>query len=74
MALINFNKSVTCDAISQINDKNVVLMTANIPQRGGISISKSISDREVYFLHQEECDADYEEFNKKVEDIAKNLE
>ena len=71
--LSNFNQSVNCNAQSLIDDKVALYMNASIPSEGNISINKSIQDRTLYFANEEECNADYAQFNKKVEDIAKSL-
>lgn len=74
MALTNFNQSVNCSAQSQIGDQIATYMNASIPQEGSISINQSIQDRTIYFANEEQCKADFAEFNQKVEDIAKSFD
>ena len=71
--LSNFNQSINCNAQSIIEDKIALYMNANVPSEGSISINKTIHDKILYFANEEECNADYAQFNKKVEDIAKSF-
>lgn len=73
MALKNFYQTVNCNADSVINDISVLYFDASIPQSGNITINKTIENKDLYFDNKTECDKDYDDFNKKVEEIAKNM-
>lgn len=68
--LKNFNSVTNVAASSMIDDVVVTTMRATID--GDVwNISKNIRDSELYLANQDQCDADYAEFEAEVLRIAK---
>ena len=68
--LKNLNSVTNVAASSMIDDVVVTTMRATID--GDVwNISKNIRDSELYLANQDQCDADYAEFEAEVLRIAK---
>ncbi len=67
--------SININGTSQIEEKTVVYFNAsnNGSQNKGYSSTKNISDMEVYLANQEQCDADYAEFDAAAMDIMSRI-
>lgn len=58
--------SISLNGASSVESKEAVFFSANIPSVGNPTISKSISNRELYLEHKTECEADYDEFETQA--------
>lgn len=67
--------SININGISLIEGKAVVYFSAsyNGNQANSYSSTKSISDMEMYLANQEQCDADYTEFDSAAMDIVNQI-
>jgi len=68
--LKNYNQNITCYANSVVGEDNVIFMSASIAADGTYSISQNVQNVELYEANKKECDKDYAEFKKKVDDIV----
>ena len=71
--LNNYNQSINCYANSVIDDVSVVFMSASVNADNTYNISQNIQNIELYEANKKECDADYKEFKKKVDDVVSKL-
>lgn len=74
--LNNFNQAVTMSAVSAVtNEKgevvNVMHMNATVSGSGSLNINQSIQNAELYELHSDEVNADYEAFREKALEFSK---
>lgn len=52
-------------------DRDVVSFSASVDSNSGTySISKSVSDRETYDAHKQDCDADFEAFETYIAEMS----
>jgi hypothetical protein len=56
-----------------IDDVSVVFMSANIGTDGTYNVTQTVQDLALYEANKKECDADYKEFKKKVDEIVSKL-
>lgn len=58
-----------------IDDTDIVYLNASIYDgNNGISFSKSINNKDLYFQNKETCDSESAAFESKVQDILKKIE
>ena len=69
--LANYNAFMNVNAQSAIDGQTVVYFGATIKEDKTFNITKNISNAELYFANEEECEADYAEFEAKVRELAK---
>lgn len=67
----NFSKVTNIAANSTIENVIAVSMRATVSEDGTWNIVKTIRNSEVYLANQEQCEADYEEFESEVLKVAK---
>lgn len=68
--LSNLSKTTNIMANSTVNDELVVTMRATVGSNGTVSINKNIRNSELYRSNQQECDADFDSFEKEVLELA----
>lgn len=71
--LTNINRTTNINAVSKINDENVLFLTASITKNGTFNINENIINKSLYFANEDEVRADSIEFRTEVEEIAKNM-
>lgn len=64
--MLNTTKSTSVSGNSSIEGKTVATFSANIPSSGEIFLSKRIQNKKTYLENQDECDADYANFETEV--------
>lgn len=62
----DFEKTTTMTARSAIGDEVAVSMRATLNEDGTWNVSKHIRNTELYLANQEQCEADYVEFEAEV--------
>lgn len=67
----NFSKVTNITANSAIDNVIAISMRATVSENGTWNISKNIRNSEVYLANQEQCEADYKEFETEVLKVAK---
>lgn len=74
--LNNYLKNMNLSAVSEVKydgkTKPVVYMSAVINPSGSYNVNKSVQDYELYLANKEAADADMEEFEQRVDEIARN--
>ena len=68
--MLSIQKSTNVQGTSSVGGKQYAYFNAQIPDSGNISVNYSIQNREIYSANKETFDADYDEFRKKVDEIA----
>lgn len=68
--MLSITKSTNVQGTSSVDGKQYAYFNAQIPDTGNISVNYSIQNREIYNANKEVFDADYDEFRKKVDEIA----
>lgn len=66
--MLKINKNITLNGQSEIGEKQVVYMSANISTDGNsnVNINTSIADEILYSANKEECRKDIAEFQAEV--------
>lgn len=70
--MIEITQNITVQGISRVNDKDVMILVATVPEDGGVSISKTILNNEEYLGNLELCDTDYKQFEDYVNALIKS--
>lgn len=68
--MLSIQKSTNVNGTSSVDGNQYAYFNAQIPDNGNISVNYSIQNREIYAANKETFDTDYDEFRKKVDDIA----
>lgn len=68
--LNNLSKTTNIMANSVINDELAATMRATVNSNNTWNIVKNVRDTELFLSNQEQCDADYAEFEKVVLEFA----
>ena len=68
--LTNYNASINVNAQSAIDGQAVVYFGATIKEDKTFNITKNINNAILYFENEEDCEADYAEFEVKVRELA----
>lgn len=73
--MLKINKNITLNGQSEIREKQVVYMSANISTDGNsnANINTSIADESVYNANKEECRKDIAEFQSEVYKIQDSI-
>lgn len=71
--MLNTTKNISISGTSSVDKKTIMTFTANIPSSGDASFSKRIMDKKTYLENQEECDADYANFEAEVTAALKEM-
>ena len=66
----SFSKTTNITANSTIDNVIAVSMRATVSEDGTWNIVKTVRNSEVYLANQEQCEADYEEFEAEVLKVA----
>lgn len=68
--MLSIQKSTNVQGTSSVDGKQYAYFNAQIPDNGNISVNYSIQNRDLYNANKAVFDSDYDEFRKKVDDIA----
>lgn len=55
-----------------INGQSAMTMYAAVPETGSLTISQTITNKELYLANQTQCDNDYENFKSEVNKLLKS--
>lgn len=70
--MLSITKTTNLSGTSVINGQSAMTMYAAIPETGSLTISQTITNKELYLANQTQCDADYENFKAEVNKLLKN--
>ena len=60
--MLNITKTTNLSGSSTIDNQSVMTMYAAVPENGSLTISQTITNKELYLANQTQCDNDYENF------------
>ena len=64
--MLNITKTTNLSGSSTIDNQSVMTMYAAVPETGSLTISQTITNKELYLANQTQCDNDYENFKLEV--------
>lgn len=64
--MLSITKTTNLSGTSVINGQSAMTMYAAIPETGSLTISQTITNKELYLANQAQCDNDYENFKSEV--------
>lgn len=70
--MLSITKTTNLSGTSVINGQSAMTMYAAIPETGSLTISQTITNKELYLTNQTQCDNDYENFKAEVNKLLKN--
>jgi hypothetical protein len=70
--MLSITKTTNLSGTSVINGQSAMTMYAAIPETGSLTISQTITNKELYLANQTQCDTDYENFKSEVNKLLKN--
>mgnify|MGYP000247705221 FL=1 len=70
--MLSITKTTNLSGTSVINGQSAMTMYAAIPETGSLTISQTITNKELYLANQTQCDTDYENFKAEVNKLLKN--
>lgn len=70
--MLSITKTTNLSGTSVINGQSTMTMYAAIPETGSLTISQTITNKELYLANQTQCDTDYENFKSEVNKLLKN--
>lgn len=70
--VLSITKTTNLSGTSVINGQSAMTMYAAIPETGSLTISQTITNKELYLANQTQCDTDYENFKSEVNKLLKN--
>lgn len=70
--MLSITKTTNLSGTSVINGQSAMTMYAAIPETGSLTISQTITNKELYLANQTQCDNDYENFKSEVNKLLKN--
>ena len=70
--MLSITKTTNLSGTSVINGQSAMTMYAAVPETGSLTISQTITNKELYLANQTQCDADYENFKAEVNKLLKN--
>lgn len=70
--MLSITKTTNLSGTSVINGQSAMTMYAAIPETGSLTISQTITNKELYLANQTQCDNDYENFKSKVNKLLKS--
>lgn len=69
---LSITKTTNLSGTSVINGQSAMTMYAAVPETGSLTISQTITNKELYLANQTQCDNDYENFKSEVNKLLKN--
>ena len=70
--MLSITKTSNLSGTSVINGQSAMTMYAAVPETGSLTISQTITSKELYLANQTQCDNDYENFKSEVNKLLKN--
>ena len=70
--MLSITRTTNLNGNSTIDGQTAMTMYAAIPETGSLTISQTITNKELYLANQTQCDADYENFKAEVNKLLKN--
>ena len=70
--MLSITRTTNLSGTSVINGQSVMTMYVAVPETGSLTISQTITNKELYLANQTQCDADYENFKAEVNKLLKN--
>ena len=70
--MLSITKTTNLSGTSVINGQSAMTMYAAVPESGSLTISQTITNKELYLANQTQCDTDYENFKSEVNKLLKN--
>lgn len=70
--MLSITKTANLSGTSVINGQSAMTMYAAVPETGSLTISQTITNKELYLTNQTQCDNDYENFKAEVNKLLKN--
>lgn len=64
--MLSITKTTNLSGTSVINGQSAMTMYAAVPESGSLTISQTITNKELYLANQTQCDNDYENFKSEV--------
>ena len=70
--MLSITKTTNLSGTSVINGQAAMTIYAAVPETGSLTISQTITNKELYLANQTQCDNDYENFKSEVNKLLKN--
>lgn len=70
--MLSITKTTNLSGTSVINGQSAMTMYAAVPESGSLTISQTITNKELYLANQTQCDNDYENFKSEVNKLLKS--
>ena len=70
--MLSITKTTNLSGTSVINGQSAMTMYAAVPETGSLTISQTITNKELYLANQTQCDNDYENFKSEVNKLLKS--
>lgn len=70
--MLSITKTTNLSGTSVINGQSVMTMYASVPENGSLTISQTVTNKELYLANQTQCDNDYENFKLEVNKLLKS--
>lgn len=70
--MLSITKTTNLNGNSTIDGQTAMTMYAAVPETGSLTISQTITNKELYLANQTQCDTDYENFKSEVNKLLKN--
>lgn len=70
--MLSITKTTNLNGTSMIDGHSVMTMYAAVPEKGSLTISQTITNKELYLANQTQCDNDYENFKLEVNKLLKS--
>lgn len=70
--MLNITKTTNLSGLSTIDNQTAMTMYAAVPETGSLTISQTITNKELYLANQTQCDNDYENFKLEVNKLLKS--
>lgn len=70
--MLSITKTTNLSGTSVINGQSATTMYAAVPETGSLTISQTITNKELYLTNQTQCDNDMRNFKSEVNKLLKN--
>nr|DAR11139.1 MAG TPA: hypothetical protein [Bacteriophage sp.] len=70
--MLSITRTTNLSGTSVINGQSAMTMYAAVPETGSLTISQTITNKELYLANQTQCDNDYENFKAEVNKLLKS--
>lgn len=67
--MLSITKTTNLSGTSVINGQSAMTMYAAVPETGSLTISQTITNRDLYLSNQSKCDSDYDSFKIEVDKL-----